>query len=227
VAVFFLGSERSFPPVEWADQDGLLAIGGDLSPSRLLLAYGSGIFPWYNEESPILWWAPFPRPLIFPSQIHISRSLRRILKQNKFKVTFDQDFKQVILSCAQVHKEKDGGTWLLPEMIEAYYKLHLLGFAHSVEVWLKGKLVGGLYGVSLGRAFFGESMFYLEPNASKVGMVHLARFLAKNKFYFIDCQQKTTHVVRFGAVEVERKEYFVWLKKALAHPTLKSWVSPS
>ena len=212
-----------FPPLEQADPDGLLAVGGDLSPKRLLLAYSKGIFPWYEAGSPILWWAPFPRPLIFLDDVHLPRRFKRILKQNLFTVSFDYCFEDVIFYCAQVRESRGEGTWITPEMKEAYLKLHLLGYAHSVEVWQQDILVGGLYGVSIGRAFFGESMFHLASNASKVGLWHLIRFLEQNKFLFIDCQQKSKHVEMFGAKEVDQTTYQKLLDKAIREPTLKTW----
>ncbi|WP_456324364.1 leucyl/phenylalanyl-tRNA--protein transferase [Desulfonauticus submarinus] len=223
--MFYLNSKPIFPPIEFADKDGLLAIGGDLSPERLISAYSMGIFPWYEKDTPILWWAPFPRPVIFPSEFHISKSLKKILKKNIFSITFDANFFEVIFSCAELRKEQ--GTWLVPEMIEAYSNLHKLGYAHSVEVWKDGKLVGGLYGVSIGKAFFGESMFHLVDNASKVGLWGLLKFLQKNDFIFLDCQQSSPHVLRFGAKEIGRDEYKKLLKHALSYPTLFCWQNKS
>jgi leucyl/phenylalanyl-tRNA--protein transferase len=219
MSVFLLNDECNFPDPRHAEPDGLLAVGGDLSFERLLTAYAHGIFPWYNDNTPILWWSPEPRPIICPSEVHLSRSLRRLLRKKLFTVTMDTVFPRVIRHCAEVGRPQGEGTWLLPEMIEAYENLFDEGLAHSVEVWRNEELVGGLYGVSLGGAFFGESMFHLEPNASKVGLAHLCRTLEKWEFHFIDCQQSTPHILSMGAVEVSREKFQHMLRQAIQVPT--------
>jgi len=200
--------EAPFPPVELAlrDPDGLLAVGGDLSPRRLLNAYRHGIFPWYSEGQPILWWSPDPRLVLFPDRLRVSRSLRKILRKEMFRITLDQAFPEVIRACA-APRAGDQGTWITPAMQAAYVRLHELGHAHSVEAWLEGKLVGGLYGVAIGRMFFGESMFSRVSAASKVAFVHLVRRLAAWGFGPIDCQVHTDHLARFGAEPVSRARF--------------------
>jgi len=219
MTVFYLSKEPIFPHPRFSDPDGLLAVGGDLSLERLILAYSQGIFPWYSPGNPILWWSPDPRLVLFPEELHVPRSLRRVLNKKRFKVTIDQAFEQVINMCAKVRRSDGYGTWLVPEMIEAYIRLHKQGLAHSFETWQKDRLVGGVYGVSLGQAFFGESMFYLVPNASKVALVHLVFYLRKKSFHFLDCQQTTHHMLRFGAREISRNEFLQRLKQALQYPT--------
>ena len=197
-----------FPDVELAlhEPDGLLAIGGDLSIERLLLAYRKGIFPWYGPEQPILWWAPNPRLTLHPDRLRISRSLAKTLKKGKFAVTVDKDFHAVITDCAEP-RPGQSGTWITPEMMTAYYNLHNAGHAHSVECWHKGALAGGLYGVSIGRVFFGESMFTRIPDASKVALVILAQQLERWNFALIDCQVYTEHLESLGASPMERKAF--------------------
>lgn len=216
--VFRLTDSLIFPDPDLADEEGLLAVGGDLSPERLLLAYSMGIFPWYSRRSPILWWSPDPRLLLIPSEIKMSRSLRQTIRKNIFRITVDTAFSEVIRKCASVHTKEDGETWITKEMLDAYTRLHELGFAHSVEIWRTDDLVGGLYGISLGKAFFGESMFSLEADASKVALVHLADILRSRGFLFIDCQVTTSHLMRMGAREIGRPEFIVMLKKALQTP---------
>jgi leucyl/phenylalanyl-tRNA--protein transferase len=208
VSCFYLSEELWFPPVEEAEEIGLLAIGGDLSPSRLLLAYSLGIFPWYNPGEPILWWSPDPRCVLFPEQVHISKSLAKVLKRKHLQVTFDRDFDAVIAACRQ--QRCRAGTWITPEMSRAYTQLHRLGFAHSVECWQAEELVGGLYGISLGGCFFGESMFSRVANSSKVALVCLCRRLQELGVRVIDCQQTSKHLVSLGAREVPR-DYFCQL----------------
>lgn len=210
--------ETLFPHPSLAESDGLLAVGGNLSPSRLIHAYANGIFPWYSEGQPPLWWSPDPRCVLYPRDLHTPKSLRKFLKKNLFTCTFDRAFPQVIEGCSQCRPE---GTWLLDEMKEPYTQLHLLGIAHSVEVWEGEELVGGLYGVSLGRAFFGESMFYRQPNASKVALYHLVQFAHRHDFLFIDCQQETDNLVRFGACGIPRDDFLTLLSDALTFPTLQ------
>lgn len=213
-----------FPPAWLARSDGLLCIGGDLSTERLLLAYQNGIFPWFSENEPILWWSPDPRLVLFPKDINISRSLKKIIRKNPFRITLDTAFEETIVSCAQPRKESDGGTWLVEEMIDAYIELHYQGHAHSVEAWRGDRLVGGLYGINLGCAFFGESMFSFESNASKVALVALARHLSSHGFDFIDCQVTTDHLLNMGAVEISRQRFLDFLERALSRePDRNVW----
>lgn len=204
----WLGQEPVFPPVEQAlpDPNGLLAAGGSLTPEWLLASYRRGIFPWYSEGEPILWWSPDPRLVLIPSQIRVSRSLRKTLRSRRFEIRFDTAFAQVVVACAQP-RAPIVGTWITPEMQRAYTRMHELGYAHSVEAWADGKLVGGLYGIALGRAFFGESMFSLQTDASKVCLVHLARYLDSRDFAVIDCQMTTPHLVSMGAAEIPRHAF--------------------
>jgi len=213
--VFRLGSIPLFPPPHLAEPNGLLAVGGDLSPQRLLIAYRSGIFPWYSEGTPILWWSPDPRLVLFPSELKVSRSLRRVVKRGIFEIRVDTCFDKVIEECANVRREKGEDTWIVPEMVEAYCRLHKLGYAHCVEAWHDGKLVGGLYGIALGGVFFGESMFTRESNASKVALVSLVCHLYHWNYQFIDCQVTTQHLKRFGAREIPRSVFLTKLENAL------------
>ncbi len=219
MTVFALPAQPIFPDPSLADEDGLLAVGGDLSPQRLLMAYGRGIFPWYSENAPILWWSPDPRLILEPSRVHVPKRLERILRQGVFRFTLDTAFERVIAGCAQTPRRGACGTWIVPEMLAAYCRLHELGFAHSIEVWSGGTLVGGLYGVALGGAFFGESMFYIEPDASKAGFVTLIRALDRAGFILFDCQQTTAHMLRFGGFEVPRDEFLSRLEQALELPS--------
>jgi leucyl/phenylalanyl-tRNA--protein transferase len=222
--VFRLTKKLLFPPCHYAEPDGLLAIGGDLSIERLLLAYSLGIFPWYSEDTPILWWSPDPRLVLFPNEVKIARSLQRVLKKNVFHVTMDRAFREVMQRCATVRRGRGEGTWIMPEMIEAYCRLHQLGHAHSVESWYEGELVGGLYGVALGGVFFGESMFTEKTDASKVAFVHLVELLRRWEFELIDCQVTTSHLQSFGAREIARSEFVHRLNKALqTHSSRGSW----
>lgn len=208
-----------FPDVSLAERepDGLLAVGGDLSVPRLVNAYRHGIFPWFNESDPILWWSPDPRTVLVPSHLHVSRSLRKTLRKGLFDVTMDQAFDRVITACAGPRSDS-AGTWLVPEMIHAYSRLHRKGWAHSVEVWADGRLVGGLYGVAIGRAFFGESMFSRAGDASKVALVHLCRTLDAWDFGLIDCQVLTGHLLRMGAVQIARQDFIEVLSQLCAQP---------
>ena len=219
MTVFALPAQPIFPDPSLADEDGLLAVGGDLSPQRLLMAYGRGIFPWYSENAPILWWSPDPRLILEPSRVHVPKRLERILRQGVFRFTLDTAFERVIAGCAQTPRRGACGTWIVPEMLAAYCRLHELGFAHSIEVWSGGTLVGGLYGVALGGAFFGESMFYIEPDASKAGFVTLIRALDRAGFILFDCQQTTAHMLRFGGFEVPRDDFLSRLEQALELPS--------
>lgn len=204
----------SFPPVEHAvrEPNGLLAAGGDLAPARLINAYRSGIFPWYNEGQPILWWSPDPRAVLFPSRLKVSRSLRKTLKKGGFKVTLDTAFRQVVQACAAPRTE-GGGTWITDEMLEAYCRLHELGIAHSVEAWRGDELVGGLYGVAIGRVFFGESMFSRVTDASKVAFVHLVRQLERWGYAVIDCQVGSGHLQSLGAEDISRADFNTLLQQ--------------
>jgi leucyl/phenylalanyl-tRNA--protein transferase len=209
-----------FPDTLNAPKDLPLAMGGDLSRERLLAAYAKGIFPWYSQGEPILWWSPDPRFVLYPSEIHISRSMENILKRDIFQVTMDRDFPAVISSC-QTSKRKTQGTWLMDEMIRAYNDLWQEGYAHSVEVWQGSELVGGLYGVSLGRVFFGESMFSRRSNASKYGLIYLTARLAKANFDLIDCQVYTAHLESLGARMIRRRRFLEILEKSLGFETLQ------
>lgn len=212
-------TDLRFPPVELASPEGLLAVGGDLRAERLLEAYRHGIFPWYNPDQPILWWSPDPRAVLFPSNLRVSRSLGKTLRRKKFEVTLDKNFRDVIWQCAQPRAQHPGhGTWITPEMIEAYCVLHERGLAHSVEAWMDGKLVGGLYGVALGGAFFGESMFSRETDASKTAFVHLVRQLELWGFVLVDCQLPSEHLSSLGAQEIRRHDFMDRLERALHLP---------
>lgn len=202
-----------FPPVQYADDDGLLAVGGDLSEKRIIKAYKNGIFPWYSEYSPILWWSPNPRFVILPQNFKFAKSLRPILRKQKFRVTINQAFENVIQHCKVMNRPNQHGTWITQEMQQAFINLHYEGFAHSVEVWNEDKLVGGLYGEIVGTCFFGESMFALEDNASKIGFIVLVKNLLDNGFEMIDCQVYTEHLARFGADMIPRKEFIERLEK--------------
>ncbi|SDH38749.1 leucyl/phenylalanyl-tRNA--protein transferase [Propionivibrio dicarboxylicus] len=205
----WLDTHDDFPPLERALQapNGLLCAGADLSPQRLLLAYRRGIFPWFSPGEPILWWSPDPRMTLDPSALNISRSLRRRLRQGGYEVRLDHDFANVILACASVPRAGQNGTWITPEMQAAYRRLHALGYAHSVETRIDGELVGGLYGIAIGRMFYGESMFSLVTDASKIALAHLARHLAAEGFGLIDCQMSTAHLASLGAREMPRREF--------------------
>lgn len=247
---FLLGEQIAFPPPRLASDEGLLGVGGDLSPPRLLTAYATGIFPWFNDDSPILWWSPDPRFILWPEDIHIGRSLRQRVRSGRFEVRLDTAFADVIQACAEVRRaepapelddsdaahfdddasgdvyddgiedEDDGsGTWITADMEEAYTRLHALGFAHSAESWRDGELVGGLYGVSLGSCFFGESMFFLEPDASKVAFAVLLHQLVRWGFTMIDCQMPTEHLRRFGARDVPRADFLRALDQGVRAPT--------
>lgn len=214
--VFLQPGNQGFPPLRHASGEGLLAIGGGLSRARLLDAYANGIFPWYDESTPVLWWAPPQRCMLRPGEVHIPRSLRRVINARRFAVTLDTAFGDVIAHCARAPRPGQEGTWIVPAMVAAYCDLHEAGFAHSVEAWHDGRLAGGLYGVALGGGFFGESMFFSVPDASKVCFVWLARLLERWRFSLIDCQQVTENLVRFGAYAVRRGVFMDLLAQALA-----------
>jgi len=214
--IFLLTDELIFPPVELAMPDGLLAVGGDLGVERLLLAYRSGIFPWYSDGQPILWWSPDPRFVLYPEKLKISNSLRRVIKSGRFTVSLNKDFRAVVEGCRNVERADDAGTWITTEMIEAYCRLHDAGHALSVEVWCEGELAGGLYGVSVGRCFCGESMFTRVSNAGKVGFVWLVGHLVEQGCDLIDCQIHTPHLESFGAEAIPRADFLAQLEEALA-----------
>ena len=219
MTIYRLFEEPVFPDPEEADSDGLLAVGGDLSPQRLLTAYANGIFPWYADDSPILWWSTSPRLVILPSEFHLPRSLRRTINKGTFSFTMDTRFEAVIRRCACCPRPEQEGTWIVNDMVEAYILLHELGYAHSVEAWQDGKLVGGLYGVSLGSVFYGESMFYNVPDASKAAFAVFVEQLIRWDFSLIDCQQTTNHLLRFGAKEIQRFRFLAMVREAMDTPT--------
>ncbi|MBT8295974.1 MAG: leucyl/phenylalanyl-tRNA--protein transferase [Gramella sp.] len=212
--MYFIQPDENFPPVTYADEEGLLAVGRDLSPARLKEAYDQGIFPWYNEDQPVLWWSPDPRMVLFPENLKISKSMRPYLNQNKFQVTFNQEFEMVIENCGKVDRKGQDGTWITPEIKENYLQLHHEGIAHSVEVWDKDNLVGGLYGIYLKEkhVFCGESMFAKANNASKFGFIRLVQKLEKEGVELIDCQIYTSHLESLGAEEIPRAEFLDYLK---------------
>jgi leucyl/phenylalanyl-tRNA--protein transferase len=214
--VFRLTKELIFPNPELSEEDGLLAVGGDLSEDRILLAYSMGIFPWYSDGPPVLWWSPDPRLVLIPAELKISRSLRQVINKGLFTIKMDTAFAEVIRNCAVIRREGQQGTWITEEMIGAYIRLHHAGYAHSIESWQDGELVGGLYGIALGKAFFGESMFAKKSSASKIALVALAEYLRALDYSFIDCQVTTEHLKSLGAREVPRREFLRMLKEALA-----------
>lgn len=211
--VFTLNDTLAFPPPQLARSDGLLAVGGDLSPERLLVAYRLGIFPWYGPGEPILWWAPNPRLVLFPDELQITRRLARTIRQGKFRVAFDRDFAQVIRLCGETRSQT--GTWLDRPLIEAFCRLHALGYAHSVACYLGDQLVGGLYGLALGRIFFGESMFSLRPDSSKVALAGLVGILKDQGCLAIDCQVRTEHLLSLGAREIPGTQFFLLLQEGI------------
>ncbi|HUQ27709.1 MAG TPA: leucyl/phenylalanyl-tRNA--protein transferase [Usitatibacter sp.] len=220
----WLRGDAPFPPVEKALQspNGLLCAGADLSPARIVDAYSRGIFPWFSEGDPILWWSPDPRMVLFPDELKVSRSLRKTLTHGTFETRFDTAFEEVIGQCA-APRHGQAGTWIVPEMAEAYTALHKQGVAHSVESWREGELVGGLYGISLGRVFFGESMFSREADASKVALVRLVERLRAKGADLIDCQQATAHLASLGAREIRRAEFAKRVQDSIQYPS--TWPS--
>ena len=212
--IYKVSKEIIFPNPDLAEDDGLLAVGGDLSFERLLLAYCNGIFPWYSDDEPILWWCPKPRFIIKPNEVNISKSMKRIINKGKFKVTFDNDFKGVIKNCKELRENKEG-TWITDEMMDAYINLHKRGFASSVEVYNNEKLVGGLYGVKIGKCFFGESMFSIESNASKVALISMCKKLEEEGFIFLDCQMHTNHLESMGGRFIDWEEFKLMLKEGI------------
>ncbi len=216
-----------FPPAHLAPEEGLLAVGGDLSPQRLIEAYRHGIFPWFNEEDPILWWSPDPRFVLFPQQLKVAKSMRPYFNQRKFEVSYNQCFEQVMRSCAAVYRRGQGGTWITEDMVQAYTALHHMGYAHSVEVWQNEELVGGLYGLAMGDVFFGESMFAHVSNASKFGFISLVRELQTRNFQLIDCQQQTRHLASLGAVPIPRRQFLDMLSHLPEQPEAVSFAPGS
>lgn len=206
-----------FPSPGCCTAEGILCAGGDLLPARLLAAYSRGIFPWYGEDMPLLWWCPDPRCVLPPDAFHLPRRSARALRNHPFELRMDTAFSRVIRACAAPRRDSEG-TWILPEMIAAYERLHALGYAHSVEAWRDGELLGGLYGVALGRAFFGESMFHLCPEASRAALAGLVAFLRERDFLLLDCQQATPHMLAMGAREIPRKEFLALLRQAVPAP---------
>jgi len=217
-----MNSPVQFPDPNLAEAEGLVAMGGNLSSDFLLSAYSQGLFPWFSEGEPILWWSPDPRMILFPDRFKISASLRQTIRRNLFTLKVDHDFGSVIRNCADVRREGQSGTWITDDMIEAYSNLHKEGYVHSFGTYQEGKLVGGLYGVSLGKAFFGESMFYLVRDASKFALYHLVMFAQSHNFHFIDVQQSTSHLRSLGAVDISRADFLKRLNKSLSFPTMKS-----
>lgn len=221
MTVYLLPDEPFFPPADEAEPDGLIAIGGDLSVERLLQAYAHGIFPWFSDEDDIYWFSPDPRMVLFPDKFRISDSLIRIIKRQQYTIRFDTVFSQVIRACSIAPRPGQDGTWITGDFIDAYTELHVQGFAHSVEVFYEDTLVGGLYGLSLGAAFFGESMFFTMSNASKVALHALVERCRQCGLTFIDCQMETTHLLGLGATLLDRKNYLLLLEEALTRKTLK------
>ncbi len=213
--MFVLTEKNIFPNVEQADDEGLLAIGGDLSTDRLLLAYKKGIFPWYNEDEPICWWCPNPRFVLFPNELKVSKSMQTVLNNGNFRFTLNKAFDKVITNCKTITRKEQKGTWIHPNVIDAYTKLHKSGFAISAEAWAAGELVGGLYGVLSCNVFFGESMFSKESNASKFAFIHLVRYLQKQHIKLIDCQIYTSHLESLGAKMIDRKLFSEILAKEI------------
>ncbi len=209
--MIFLTDKISFPPVTLASPKGIVAIGGDLSVERLLLAYKSGIFPWYNEGEPIVWHSPDLRMVLFPKKLKVSKSMRQLIRKGIFKVTFNTCFTEVIANCKKINRKDQEGTWITSEMQQAYTKLYELGFAKSVEVWLDDELVGGLYGIDLGTVFCGESMFSKVSNASKIAFIYLVEKLQKENYKLIDCQVYNNHLASLGAEEISRTEFLKYL----------------
>ena len=201
-----------------SEPNGLLAAGADLSPARLLTAYRSGIFPWYGKDQPVLWWSPDPRMVLFPAEFRVPRSLAKRLRRRDYEIRTDTAFETVMRACA-APRDGDAGTWITPDMVAAYCELHRLGHAHCVETWIDGELAGGLYGIALGRAFYGESMFTRAPDASKIALAHLVRQLMQWQFGMIDCQMNTTHLARFGAREIPRSEFSRRLAELVNYPS--------
>lgn len=209
----FLTDTIAFPPVEEAMEDGLLAMGGDLSTERLLLAYRNGIFPWFNEEELPMWWSPDPRFVLFPQELKISKSMQQLMRKNRFELRINTDFEAVIRHCKNTSRRGQDGTWITENIVQAYTALHQLGYAYSAETWMNNELVGGLYGIRIGKLFFGESMFSLQPNASKFAFIHYVQQLQKEEVVLIDCQIYTSHLESLGARMIPRKEFMDMLSR--------------
>ena len=203
---FFLTDELSFPPIENSTKEGIVAIGGDLSPERLILAYKSGIFPWYSEGEPIIWWSPDPRFVLFPDELIISKSMKKIIKKNIYTTTINKAFKKVISMCRELRIKKEG-TWITHDILNAYCKMHALGYTHSIETWYNNKLVGGLYGIIIDKFFFGESMFSIMDNASKIALIDLVKKYNNKKFTLVDCQIYSKHLESMGARNIPRNDF--------------------
>lgn len=219
--VYQLPDEIAFPHPSLAEDEGLLAVGGDLSPERLLTAYANGIFPWYSEGDPIMWWSPDPRLVMYPQSFKVSKSLRQRMNSGQYRISMDTSFPEVIRACASIFRKDEEGTWIVPEMEEAYIALHRLGFAHSVEVWDEEELCGGLYGVSIGAVFFGESMFHKQRDASKIAFYHLCQFCIENGLSLIDAQVQTEHLMRLGACQISREQFLSELDEAVEKPSIR------
>lgn len=205
--MYLLNDTHQFPPIDTADENGLLAIGGDLHPDRLIKAYKKGIFPWYNEDEPICWWSPDPRFVLFPSELLVSKSMKKIIQNNIFEFRINSAFEEVMRNCKTIFRPDQDGTWISNDVIYAYNKLHQLGYAHSAEAWLDNKLIGGLYGIQLGGVFFGESMFSTVSNASKFAFIKYVQYLKDNSIQLIDCQIYTSHLESLGAKMISRNEF--------------------
>jgi leucyl/phenylalanyl-tRNA--protein transferase len=220
--ILWMGNSDGFPPLELAlrEPNGLLCAGGDLTSQRLVRAYSNGIFPWYSPGEPVLWWSPDPRMVLFPAEFRISRSLRKTLRKRRYQVRLDTRFKAVIQACARTPRQDQAGTWITPEIQAAYVRLHELGYAHSVETWIDDQLAGGLYGIAIGKMFYGESMFAHVADASKIALAHLARFLGEQGFGMIDCQMNTAHLASLGAREIPRDDFIRRLQGLTAIPPL-------
>ena len=216
----WLGNADDFPPLDSAlsEPNGLLCAGGDLTPSRLLQTYAKGIFPWYSPGEPILWWSPSPRMVLYPGEFRISHSLRKTLRKKSYRVRLDTSFKSVIRACANTRRIGQAGTWITPEIQAAYVRLHELGYAHSVETWIDERLAGGLYGIAIGKMFYGESMFAHVTDASKIALAHLMRFLDEQQFGLIDCQMNTAHLTSLGAREIPRDDFIEQLRRLTEIP---------
>ncbi|BDC99547.1 leucyl/phenylalanyl-tRNA--protein transferase [Persicobacter psychrovividus] len=214
MGIFFIDkNERTFPPGELAHESGVLAIGGDLAVDRLITAYGEGIFPWYDPNMEPMWWCPDPRCVVFPSQVRIKKSMRQLLRARKYRVTYDQDLMAVIEGCETIKREGQDGTWITQEYKDSFAELRTLGFVHSVEVWDGEELVGGLYGMAMGKVFFGESMFSRKSNASKFGFIHLCKNLEERGFEFVDCQYHTDHLFSIGAKMIDRDDFLAVVRE--------------
>jgi leucyl/phenylalanyl-tRNA--protein transferase len=210
----YISDEHYFPPAESANRGGIVAIGGDLSPERLILAYSSGIFPWFNEDEPILWWSPEKRMVLYPNEVVVTRSMKRTINKKMFRATFNQNFREVISACREIYRPGQDGTWITEDMLEAYCKLNEMGIAKSLEVWQDDELVGGIYGIDLGHIFCGESMFSKVPNASKFAFITLAQKLEADNYVFLDCQIYNDHLHRLGAREISRTEFLAELSQS-------------